>query len=94
MAHLDGRKVLSGIIFVIKNGLRWCDATKEYGSHKTLYNRFVRWSKLGVFNRIFKSLAAQGLSSDQLAIDSIYIKAHRTSAGLLKKGSLQDLSAE
>jgi transposase len=41
----DDLKVISGIVFVIKNGLRWRDAPKEYGPHKTLYNRFIRWSR-------------------------------------------------
>lgn len=44
----DDRRVLSGIIHVLKNGLRWRDAPAEYGPHKTLYNRFVRWSRMGV----------------------------------------------
>ena len=58
--RVDDRRVISGIIFVIRNGLRWRDAPKEYGPHKTIYNRFIRWSRLGVFNRIFAELAAQG----------------------------------
>jgi len=36
---------------VIRNGLRWRDAPAAYGPHKTIYNRFIRWSRLGVFNR-------------------------------------------
>jgi len=39
---VDNFKVISGIVFVIKNGLRWLDAPKEYGSHKTFHNRFIR----------------------------------------------------
>ena len=42
--RVDDRRVISGIIFVIKNGLRWRDAPKDYGPHKTIYNRFIRWS--------------------------------------------------
>ena len=38
---------MSGIIFVIRNGLRWRDAPTGYGPHKTIYNRFIRWSRLG-----------------------------------------------
>ena len=45
--RVDDRRVLSGIIYVIKNGLRWCDAPFDYGPHKTLYSQFVRWSKFG-----------------------------------------------
>ena len=57
VARVDDRRVISGIVFVIRNGLRWRDAPREYGPHKTIYNRFVRWSRLGVFNKIFAELA-------------------------------------
>lgn len=77
----------SGIIFVIRNGLRWRDAPKDYGPHKTIYNRFVRWSRRGG-NRIFAELAAKGGKPDQLLIDATHLKAHRTAASLLKKGAL------
>lgn len=52
IARVDDRRVISGIIFVIKNGLRWRDAPLDYGPHKTIYNRFIRLSRLGVFNKI------------------------------------------
>ncbi len=84
--RVDDRRVLSGILFVIRNGLRWCDAPAAYGPHKTIYNRFIRWSRLGVFNRIFAELAAGSDTSDRLMIDATHIKAHRTAASLLKKG--------
>ena len=57
--RVDDRKVISGIVYVIKHGLQWKDAPKDYGPHKTLYNRFIRWSRLGVFDRIFAALAAE-----------------------------------
>jgi putative transposase len=47
LRRVDDIRVISGIIYVIRNGLRWCDAPPFYGSHKTLYNRFVRWSRKG-----------------------------------------------
>ncbi|MER8427911.1 transposase, partial [Mesorhizobium sp. M1403] len=50
--RVDDRRVLSGILFVIRNGLRWRDVPSDYGPHKTIYHRFIRWSRLGVFNRI------------------------------------------
>lgn len=43
--RIDDRRVLSGIIFINRNGLRWCDAPKEYGPPKTLYNRWKRWKR-------------------------------------------------
>lgn len=45
--RVDDRRVLSGIIHVLKCGLQWRDAPAEYGPHKTLYNRFIRWSVMG-----------------------------------------------
>jgi len=91
--RVDDRRVISGIIFVIRNGLRWRDAPKDYGPHKTIYNRFIRWSRLGVFNRIFAALVAQGGKPDQLMIDATHLKAHRTAVSLLKKGLFPDVSA-
>lgn len=86
IARVDDRLVISGIIFVIKNGLRWRDAPREYGPHKTIYNRFVRWSRLGVFDKIFAELARAGGKPKRLMIDATHLKAHRTAASLLKKG--------
>jgi transposase len=57
--RVDDRRVVSGIAHVIRNGLRWRDAPAVYGPHKTLYNRFVRWSRMGIFDRIFANLAAE-----------------------------------
>ena len=53
-----------------------------YGPPKTLYNRFVRWSRMGVFARIFVELARPGPDGDVIMIDSTHLKAHRTAASL------------
>lgn len=84
--RVDDCRVISGIIFVIRNGLRWRDAPAEYGPPKTIYNRFIRWSRLGVFDKIFPALAAKAGKPDRLMIDATHLKAHRTAASLLKKG--------
>lgn len=91
--RVDDRRVLSGIIFVIRNGLRWRDCPKDYGPHKTVYNRFVRWSRLGVFNKIFAALAEGSDSDETLMIDATHLKAHRTAASLFKKGLYPDVLA-
>ena len=90
--RVDDRKIISGIIFVLRNGLRWRDAPKEYGPHKTIYNRFIRWSRLGVFSRILAELTARRGKPEQLMIDATHLKAHRTAASLLKKGMFPDVS--
>ena len=84
--RVDDRRVVSGIVYVIRNGLQWKDAPKEYGPHKTLYNRFMRSSRLGVFDRIFAALAGEGPKPERIMIDATHLKAHRTAASLLKKG--------
>ena len=66
--------------FVIKNGLRWRDAPVKYGPHKTIYNRFIRRSRLGVFNKILAALAHKGRKPERVMIDATHLKAHRTAA--------------
>ena len=84
--RVDDRRVVSGIVYVIRNGLQWRDVPKEYGPHKTLYNRFMRWSRLGVVDRIFVALASEGPKPERIMIDATHLKAHRTAASLLRKG--------
>ena len=88
----DDPRIVSGIIYVIKHGLMWRDAPKGYGPHKTIYNRFIRWSRLGVFNRIFAALAGEAGEPDPTMIDATHLKTHRTAASLLKKGLYPDVS--
>jgi putative transposase len=90
--RVDDRLIVSAIIFVIKNGLRWRDAPRTYGPHKTIYNRFIRWSRMGVFNRIFVELAGKAGEPDRIMIDATHLKAHRTAASLLKGGLFPDVS--
>src|SRR6201996_4194569 len=85
-ARVDDRRVISGIVFVIKSGCRWCDCPPEYGPAKTIYNRFVRWAERGVWERLFRALAARGRSTDLQMIDSTHVKAHRSASGG-KRGS-------
>jgi len=85
VARVDDRRVLSGIIFINRNGLRWRDAPAAYGPPKTLYNRWVRWSRLGVFARIFTELAAEGRDVETIMIDATHLKAHRTASSLRGK---------
>ena len=84
--RVDDLRAISGIVFVSRNGLRWRDAPREYGPHKTIYNRFVRWSRLGVFGKIFAALASKGTRPERLMINATHLKEHRTAASLLKKG--------
>jgi len=90
--RVDDRRVISGIVYVIRHGLQWKDAPRGYGPHKTLYNRFVSWRRLGVFDHIFAALAAQSGPRERIMIDSTHLKAHRTAASLLKGGHFPAVS--
>ncbi|MFT8523397.1 MAG: IS5 family transposase [Gluconobacter cerinus] len=86
--RVDDRRVLSGIIFVNRNGLRWRDAPREYGPHKTLYNRWKRWSAMGIFIRMMEGLTTGKADPQTIMIDATYLKAHRTASSLpVKKGA-------
>ena len=86
--RVDDRRVLSGIIFINRNGLRWRDAPREYGPAKTLYNRWKRWSDKGVFVAMMDGLSAKGTERKTIMIDATYLKAHRTASSLgVKKGA-------
>ncbi len=86
---VDDRRIASAIVFVIKNGLRLRDAPCECGPQKTIYNRFVRWRRLGGFNKIFAELARNGGKPERIMIDTTHLKGPLTAASPLKKaGSL------
>ena len=76
------RRVLSGIAHVQRNGLRWRDAPAAYGPHKTLYNRYVRWARAGVFDAILADLAGRAGVPERIMVDATHLKAHRTAASL------------
>jgi len=79
--RVDDRRVISGIVHVLKSGGRWADAPAVYGPRKTLYNRFVRWAAKGVWSNIFRSLASAGGPPAEILLDSSAVKAHRCAGG-------------
>ena len=79
--RVDDRRVISGIIHVLKTGCRWADSPKDYGPRKTIYNRFVRWAVRGIWENIFETLAASGGPPAEAMLDSTHIKVHRTAGG-------------
>jgi transposase len=79
--RVDDRRVVSGILHVLKSGCRWCDLPPEYGPPTTIYNRFVRWARRGVWEKLFHALAERGRSAHLQMIDSTHVKAHRSASG-------------
>ncbi len=86
LKRVNDHRVLSGIVHVIRHGVQWKDAPSGYGPHETLYDHFIRWSRLVVLARIFSALTGNAGVPEELMIDSTHLKAHRTAASLLKRG--------
>src|ERR1700739_4603745 len=84
-ARVDDRRVINGIFYVLRTGSPWRDLPERYGPYTTVYNRFNRWARAGVWLRIFEALAARSPHSMAL-IDSSIIRAHQHAAGG-KKGA-------
>ena len=81
-AHrVDDRRVISGIVHMLKIGARWRDCPPEYGPYTTIYNRFHRWSKQGVWFAVFEALTGYSGAWGSVAIDFTSIKVHRSAAG-------------
>lgn len=81
----DDRRVLSGMIFINRTGLRWRDAPREHGPPKTPYNRLKRWSGKGVFVRMMDGLAAEAATPKTVMIDATYLEPHRAATSLRSK---------
>ena len=84
VARVDDRRVLNGIFYILRTGSPWRDLPERYGPYTTVYNRFNRWAKAGVWVNIFNALAAK--SPESMAfIDSSIIRAHQHAAGVFEK---------
>jgi transposase len=79
-ARQDDRRIMNAIFYVLRTGIPWRDLPERYGPYTTAYNRFNRWSRRGVWKRIFDRLALQSRDSLHL-IDSTIVKAHRAASG-------------
>ena len=86
-ARVDDRRVLNGIFYILRTGAPWRDLPERYGPHTTVYNRYVRWGRRGIWKGIFDALAQPGQDS-LIFIDSSIVKAHRAAAGS-KRGNWQ-----
>lgn len=85
VARVNDRRVLNGIFYVLRTGSPWRDLPERYGPYTTVYNRFNRWARAGVWVAVFETLAAKSPGSMAL-IDSSIIRAHQHAAGG-KKGA-------
>ena len=86
MLRVDDPSVISGIVLVIRSGLRWHDLAASYGPNKTIYNLLIRWNALSVFGLISRELAKGGGGSAEMIINATHLTAHRIAASLFKNG--------
>lgn len=81
-AHrVDDRRVISGIVHMLKSGARWRDCPPEFGPYTTIYNRFNRWSRQGIWHEIFYALTGHTGIYSSASIDATHVKAHRSASG-------------
>ena len=76
----DNRLFVEGVLWIVRTGSPWRDLPERYGPYTTVYNRFNRWAKKGVWLSIFEALSARSPQSLQL-IDSSIVRAHQHAAG-------------
>jgi transposase len=80
----DNRLFVEAIIYRYRAGIPWRDLPEPFGDWKATHKRFRRWCESGVFERIFKILAADA-DSEYMMLDSTVVRAHQHSAGAQKK---------
>jgi transposase len=74
--RVDDRRVLNGILWVLRSGAPWRDLPETYGRRTTCYNRFVRWRQAGVWNRIMDALVAGHDGTVQMIDTSVRVHQH------------------
>ena len=79
--RVDDRRVISGIVHMLRSGGRWRDCPAAYGPYTTIYNRFNRWGRQGLWHQIFEVLTGNSGIYGLAVIDSTHIKAHRSAGG-------------
>ncbi|MGE8136123.1 IS5 family transposase [Novosphingobium subterraneum] len=83
--RVDDRRVLNGILWVLRSGAPWRDLPERYGPRTTCYNRFVRWRRAGVWDRLMDAIIA-AYDGDIQMIDSTSIRAHQQAATAKRGG--------
>ena len=77
--RVDDRRVLNGIFWVLRSGSPWADLPDRYGPRTTIYNRFNRWRKAGVWDRLMDAIVAAHEGDVQM-IDSSIVRVHQQGA--------------
>ena len=81
--RVDDRRVINGILYALRTGIPWRDMPEQYGPWSTIYNRFNRWSKAGIWDKIFNAIV-DSHNVDIVMVDATSIRAHPCAAKLKK----------
>ena len=81
----DNRRFVDAVLYRYRTGIPWRDLPAHFGSWKSTHQRFSRWCKSGVFDRVLKHLAGDA-DAEYVMIDATIVRAHQHSAGARKKG--------
>ena len=84
----DHRTTVEGILWIARTGAPWRDLPERFGKWNTVYQRFRRWTRSGVFDRIFTEIADSDADLDVAMIDGTFVKVHQHAAGAPKEGAL------
>mgnify|MGYP001119573343 CR=1 FL=1 len=79
--RVDDRRVLNGIFWVLRSGAPWRDLPERYGPRTTCYNRFVRWRKAGVWDRMMDAITAAHDGDTQTQVEQCRRNTQGTRAG-------------
>jgi transposase len=95
--NLDHRQIVNGMLWILKTGAPWRDLPERYGNWKTVYSRFRRWQRAGIWDRLLAHLQAEGDAAGALDwelhfVDGTVVRAHQHAAGA-KKGAVIKPSA-
>ena len=82
----DNRLFVEAVLYRYRSGSAWRDLPSRFGDFRVIHTRFSRWSKSGVWEKIFEQLAADA-DNEYAMIDSTIVRAHQHSAGAKKKKS-------
>ena len=88
----DNRLFVEAVLWIARTGSPWRDLPAEFGRWNSAYQRFARWSRAGVWHRVFAALAKE-LRFREVFIDSTIVRAHQHAAGAPKKSALRRSAA-
>ena len=83
VARVDDRRVINGIFYKLRTGVPWRDLPERYGPYTTVYNRFNRWTKAGVWDRLMDAVS-DAHNQTLVMIDGTSVRVHHSAATLKK----------